>query len=160
MANLQTKVMHVILLWSKHSPLCTRMCMCVCNSPCVVYNVSPIGAQGGCAVWRKMVTDIARTSSSPRGTEALHTPPYANTLTNITLCWVLLSWELIMSGTLWLINVPERWASIWWALNRVTSMFRGMQVGSESRWKRKWDVRALARWIPKRAEGLSSYLNW
>lgn len=147
MANLQTKVMHFIILWSKHSLLC----VCVCNSPHVVYNVSPIGAQSGCAAWRKMVTDIAITSSSPRGTETLHTPPYPNTLTNIALCRVLLSWELIMSGTLWLINVPERWASIWWALNRVTSMFGGMKVGSESRWERKLDVRALACWIPKRA---------
>lgn len=41
MANLQTKVMHVILLWSKHSLLCMRMCVCVCiiaHMWCIMYH--------------------------------------------------------------------------------------------------------------------------
>lgn len=61
----------------------------------------------------------------PRGTESLNMLHHSNKLTvdtNITLCLVLLSWELIISATLWLINVPEGWASILWALNRVASL--------------------------------------
>lgn len=94
----------------------------------------------------------------PRGTKTLNTLHYSNTLTNITFCLMLLSWELIISATLWLINVPERWASILWALNRVASL---AMLEDESRCKNRWkgnSVRAI--WIPKHTEYLSICLNY
>lgn len=70
---------------------------------------------------------------------------------------MLLSWELIISATLWLINVPERWASIFWALNRVASL---ATLEDESRCKNRWKGNRTASWIPKHTEYLSIGLNY
>lgn len=105
-----------------------------------------------CTAWRSTVYRYCENLVYPRGTRTLNTFHYSKTLTNITSCQVLLSWELIISATLWLINVPERWASIFWALNRAASL---ATLEDESRCKNRWKGNRTASWMPKHTEYLS-----